>query len=44
MSNLPSFTLNAWLRYDLIERTLTGLDGIESILEIGAERGVPLFV
>jgi SAM-dependent methyltransferase len=35
----PPFTLNAWLRYDLIERTLAGLDGIESILEIGAGRG-----
>jgi len=36
---LPPFTLNAWLRYDLIRRTLAGLDGIESILEIGAGRG-----
>ena len=35
----PPFTLNAWLRYDLTERTLAGLDGIESILEIGAGRG-----
>ena len=35
----PPLTLNAWLRYDLIERTLAGLDGIESILEIGAGRG-----
>jgi SAM-dependent methyltransferase len=35
----PPFTLNAWLRYDLIERTLAGLDGIQSILEIGAGRG-----
>ena len=35
----PPFTLNAWLRYDLIERTLAGLDGVESILEIGAGRG-----
>jgi SAM-dependent methyltransferase len=35
----PPFTLNAWLRYDLIERTLAGLDGIESILEVGAGRG-----
>ena len=39
MSALPPFTLNAWLRYDLIERTLAGLDGIESVLEIGAGRG-----
>jgi SAM-dependent methyltransferase len=35
----PPFTLNAWLRYDLIERTLSGLDGVESILEIGAGQG-----
>jgi SAM-dependent methyltransferase len=35
----PPFTLNAWLRYDLIERTLAGLEGVESILEIGAGRG-----
>ena len=35
----PPFTLNAWLRYDLIERTLAGLPGVESILEIGAGRG-----
>ena len=39
MSAFPPFTLNAWLRYDLIERTLAGLDGIESVLEIGAGRG-----
>jgi len=39
VSTLPPFTLNAWLRYDLIERTLVGLDGIESVLEIGAGRG-----
>jgi SAM-dependent methyltransferase len=35
----PPFTLNAWLRYDLIQWTLAGLDGIESILEIGAGQG-----
>lgn len=35
----PPFTLNAWLRYDLIERTLRALDGVESVLEIGAGRG-----
>jgi SAM-dependent methyltransferase len=35
----PPFTLNAWLRYDLIERTLAGLGGIESVLEIGAGQG-----
>jgi SAM-dependent methyltransferase len=39
MTPLPPFTLNAWLRYDLIERTLAQLDGIESILEVGAGRG-----
>ncbi len=39
MDALPPFTLNAWLRYDLIERTLDELDGVESILEIGAGRG-----
>jgi SAM-dependent methyltransferase len=35
----PPLTLNAWLRYDLIERTLSGLDPLESILEVGAGRG-----
>jgi SAM-dependent methyltransferase len=35
----PPFTLNAWLRYDLIERTLRRLDGVESILEVGAGKG-----
>ena len=35
----PPFTLNAWLRYDLIQRTLAGVDGIESLLEIGAGQG-----
>ena len=35
----PPFTLNAWLRYDLIQRTLAGLDDVESILEVGAGRG-----
>jgi len=39
VSALPPFTLNAWLRYDLIERTLAGLSGIESVLEIGAGGG-----
>jgi SAM-dependent methyltransferase len=35
----PPLTLSAWLRYDLIERTLTRLSGIESVLEIGAGEG-----
>ena len=39
MDALPPFTLNAWLRYDLVERTLRELDGVESVLEIGAGRG-----
>jgi SAM-dependent methyltransferase len=39
MDAAPPFTLNAWLRYDLIEQTLKELDGVESILEIGAGKG-----
>jgi SAM-dependent methyltransferase len=35
----PPLTLSAWLRYDLIERTLARLPGIESVLEIGAGEG-----
>ena len=35
----PPLTLSAWLRYDLIERTLTRFSPIESVLEIGAGEG-----
>lgn len=35
----PPLTLSAWLRYDLIERTLTRFPGLESVLEIGAGEG-----
>ena len=35
----PPLTLSAWLRYDLIERTLARFSAIESVLEIGAGEG-----
>ena len=35
----PPLTLSAWLRYDLIERTLARFPAIESVLEIGAGEG-----
>lgn len=35
----PPLTLSAWLRYDLIERTLARLAAVESVLEIGAGEG-----
>jgi len=35
----PPLTLNGWLRYDVVERILRRLDGVESILEIGAGEG-----
>lgn len=39
MKPLPPLTLSAWLRYDLIQRTLAETSGIESILEIGTGEG-----
>jgi SAM-dependent methyltransferase len=39
MSRLPPLTLNAWLRFDLVTRTLATLDGVESVLEVGAGEG-----
>lgn len=35
----PPLTLNAWLRYDVALRLLRSLEGIESVLEIGAGEG-----
>jgi SAM-dependent methyltransferase len=37
--SLPPLTLNAWLRYDLVERTLARLPCVSSILEIGCGEG-----
>ena len=39
MLSLPPLTLNAWLRYDVIERMLQKLDRVESVLEIGMGQG-----
>ncbi|MBD0330093.1 MAG: class I SAM-dependent methyltransferase [Thermoleophilia bacterium] len=36
---LPPLSLNAWLRYDAVERLLRDLRGVESVLEIGAGQG-----
>jgi SAM-dependent methyltransferase len=36
---LPPLTISGWLRYDLVERVLRGLDGVETILEVGAGMG-----
>jgi SAM-dependent methyltransferase len=36
---LPPLTLNAWLRYDCITRTLARLPEVGSILEVGAGQG-----
>ena len=35
----PPLTLNGWLSYDTVERLLSRLDGIESVLEIGSGEG-----
>ena len=37
--SLPPLSLNAWLRYDLIRRLLDGLDGVTTVLEVGAGQG-----
>lgn len=36
---LPPLTFNAWLRYELIRDAFDKLDGVESVLEIGAGEG-----
>jgi SAM-dependent methyltransferase len=36
---LPPLTLNAWLRYELVERTLARLPNVSSVLEIGCGEG-----
>lgn len=36
---LPALTPNAWLRYDIIRRILNELDGVDSVLEVGAGQG-----
>jgi SAM-dependent methyltransferase len=38
-NTLPPLALNAWLRYDVIDRTLPTAEPINSILEIGMGRG-----
>jgi len=38
-SKLPALTPNAWLRHDVIIRTLDRLDDVRSVIEIGAGRG-----
>jgi SAM-dependent methyltransferase len=35
----PPLTLKGWLRFDVVARRLAGLDGIESVLELGAGEG-----
>ncbi|HYI45275.1 MAG TPA: class I SAM-dependent methyltransferase [Actinomycetota bacterium] len=37
--NLPPLSLNAWLRYDFIERILAGLEGVGRVLEVGTGQG-----
>jgi SAM-dependent methyltransferase len=37
--SLPALTPNAWLRYDVIRRILDDLEGVESVLEMGAGGG-----
>lgn len=39
MLHLPPLTPNAWLRYDVIRRILADLDGVDSVLEVGAGQG-----
>lgn len=36
---LPPLTFNAWLRYELIRDLFDRLDGVESVLEVGAGEG-----
>lgn len=35
----PPLTMNGWLRWDVIQRILDDLDGVETVLEIGAGLG-----
>jgi SAM-dependent methyltransferase len=35
----PPLTPNAWLRWDVVERLLDGLDDVERVLEVGAGEG-----
>src|SRR4051812_3634132 len=35
----PPLTLHAWLRYDVVRRIIDDLDGVGSVLEIGAGEG-----
>lgn len=35
----PPLTFNAWLRWDIVSRRLAQLDGVASVLEIGAGEG-----
>ncbi|MGH2555962.1 MAG: class I SAM-dependent methyltransferase [Actinomycetota bacterium] len=37
--SLPPLTFNAWLRFGLINRMLRGLQGIQTVLEIGGGEG-----
>jgi SAM-dependent methyltransferase len=36
---LPPLTISGWLRYDVVAHALRGLDGIDTILEVGAGMG-----
>jgi 2-polyprenyl-3-methyl-5-hydroxy-6-metoxy-1,4-benzoquinol methylase len=36
---LPPLTLQGWLRFDAVERLLAGVDGVRTVLEIGAGVG-----
>jgi SAM-dependent methyltransferase len=35
----PPLTVKGWLRYDVVSRLLAGLEGVESVLEVGAGEG-----
>jgi SAM-dependent methyltransferase len=35
----PPLTVKGWLRYDVVTRLLAGLEGVESVLEVGAGEG-----
>lgn len=37
--SLPPLSLNAWMRYDFIERILDRAEGINTVLEVGAGQG-----
>src|SRR6266852_2418415 len=36
---LPPLTVSGWLRYDIVARLLCGLEGVDTILEVGAGMG-----